>query len=494
MLTRIKSKSTVNLLTGLAYQIINTGMSLMLPYLFITKFGSETNGLLNSIAQLFVYLDLLEAGVGSATIQALYKPIACNDHDSINSILSATKVYYIRTGIIYSLILIIISFLYPFLVDSNLPNHVIIATILLQGISSVWRFFVQAKYSLLLKADGRIYILYLLMLGTSIFRNVGKIIAIKLGYDILVVQAIHLMISLAESVVIVLFIRSKYRWLNVNFAPDYKSVGQKKYVLVQTIAWLVFNHTDIMLLTILCRDLKIVSVYSLYSLIFYAIQNILESIRNSYQFKLGQKYAASKEKAFYFFSDYKQIYIIVAFALCTICYILISPFIKLYTRGVSDTNYLMQYLPDLFFVSRVLYTVREVYRQPVEASGQFKKTQRIMINEMIINLFLSFLLIPFFNIYGALIGTIIALIYGITSLILFDYKEVFAIGITIRSFTEIICLFFISIVGAFICRHVFVEPKGYFSLMTTGTECMLIVISLFLLYGLIILKKRMNRE
>ena len=477
--------------------MINTGMSLILPYLFITKFGSETNGLLNSIAQLFVYLELLEAGVGSATIQALYKPIARNDHDSINSILSATKKYYIRTGIIYSLILIIISFSYPFFVDSSLPKHVIIATILLQGISSVWRFFVQAKYSMLLKADGRIYILYLLMLGTSIFRNAGKIIAIKLGYGILVVQAIHLMISLAESVVIVLFIRSKYRWLNVNFTPDYKSIGQKNYVLIQTIAWLVFNHTDIMLLTILCRDLKIVSVYSLYSLIFNAIQNILESIRNSYQFKLGQKYSVSKKKAFHFYSEYKQVYMIAAFALCTICYILISPFIKLYTNGVSDTNYLMQYLPEFFFASRVLYTVREVYRQPVEASGQFKKTQRIMINEMVINLFLSFLLIPFFNIYGALIGTIIALVYGITSLICFDYKEVFAIGIKSRSFTEIICLFFISIVGAIICRHVFYEPKSYFSLIITGTGCMLVVTSLFLVYALIILiimKKGKNYE
>lgn len=494
MRNNFKSKSAVNLLTGLTYQIINTLMSLVLPYLFITKFGSETNGLLNSIAQLFVYLELLEAGVGAATIQALYKPIACNDHDSVNSILSATKEYYNRTGLIYLVVLLVISIIYPFLVDSALPNHVIITIILLQGLSSVWRYFVQAKYNLLLKADGRIYILYILMLGSSMFRNIGKIVAINLGYDIVVVQIIHLIISIAESTVVLAIIKRKYSWLNTKSKPDYKSIGQKNYVLVQTVAWLIFNHTDIMLLTIMCRDLKIVSVYSLYSLIFNAVQNVLESIRNSYQFKLGQKYALSQMEAFHFYSLYRKIYMILAFILCTICYILIVPFIKLYTRGVIDTNYLLRYLPEFFFACKVLYTTREVYRQPVEAAGKFKKTKYIMINEMIINLLLSLLLIPFFNIYGALIGTFFALLYGITSLMLFDYKEIFGIKTTIHLYIEIFFLFLISISGVLICRKVFIEPKSYFSLIFTGLGCMAIIILVFFPYALICLRNGINHE
>ena len=127
------SKSMLNVSSGLIYQIINSGLGLFLPYLFITNLGSESNGLLNSIGQLFACLSLLEAGVGTATLQALYLPVSKNDKEGINRVLSATNHYYIRTGIIYAGSVVLLSFVYPSLVDSQLSDATIRLSILLQG-------------------------------------------------------------------------------------------------------------------------------------------------------------------------------------------------------------------------------------------------------------------------------------------------------------------------------------------------------------------------
>lgn len=94
-------KTVYNLLSGLIGQIITIVLGIVIPRLFIVSLGSEVNGLVSSISQIFVYFGLLEAGVGLATTQALYKPIAQGNKNDINSILVATDKYYKKTGTVY---------------------------------------------------------------------------------------------------------------------------------------------------------------------------------------------------------------------------------------------------------------------------------------------------------------------------------------------------------------------------------------------------------
>ena len=64
-----------NIFYGFISQFIAIVISIILPRMFIMTYGSEMNGLLSSVAQVLTYLSVLEAGVGAATIQALYRPI-----------------------------------------------------------------------------------------------------------------------------------------------------------------------------------------------------------------------------------------------------------------------------------------------------------------------------------------------------------------------------------------------------------------------------------
>ena len=103
-----------NLISSLVYQAVLISVSFLLPKLYIENFGSEINGVLNTIKQIFTYLCLLEAGVGLATTQALYKRIGEKDYKNASAVLSATNSYYIKTGIVYTLIVLVIAFVYSF--------------------------------------------------------------------------------------------------------------------------------------------------------------------------------------------------------------------------------------------------------------------------------------------------------------------------------------------------------------------------------------------
>lgn len=59
------------------------------------------NGIDTSGKQFLTYLGLAEAGVGTATVVALYTPLALNQTEEVNSILSASRKFYNKSGMLF---------------------------------------------------------------------------------------------------------------------------------------------------------------------------------------------------------------------------------------------------------------------------------------------------------------------------------------------------------------------------------------------------------
>lgn len=471
-------RSAINLVTAISYQFINTLMGLFLPYLFITEFGSETNGFLSSITQLFVYVSLLEGGVGGATVQALYKPISQNDRASICGIMSATSRYYLKTGVWYGGLVILLSLFYPLLVYTEIPRETVRVVILLQGASGAWSYVVQGKYSLLLKADGRMYIINTLMLGASILKNAGKILAIAWGYDIIAVQIVHFAITVLQSMFVVAYAKRNYVWLDFKARPDFESISQRGAVLVQQITWLIFNHTDVIILTLINKNLILVSVYSLYTLVFSSIQNLVETSYKSIHFRMGE-YAQKQNAVFAeYCCKYRRKYMLMIFTLLATAYLLLKPFMQLYVGNVADGNYLMRYLPELFVVYRLLYLIRDLNIQIINAVGHFRETKKIALMEAGLNLVISICLAPLYNIYGVLLGTISALTYSCITYIWYTCRKVlgdkektfyFDFGINV----------IVMIIACWLGNRLMPEIKNFFMWIKVAIPVTIIIFSIF---------------
>ena len=74
-----KKKAIINIIFSLLLQLVTVISGFIVPRLFIGTFGSEVNGLVNSIASFVGYITLLQSGVGSVVKASLYKPLAHKD-------------------------------------------------------------------------------------------------------------------------------------------------------------------------------------------------------------------------------------------------------------------------------------------------------------------------------------------------------------------------------------------------------------------------------
>lgn len=419
----MSKKGSKNIVFGLLNQFITISFGLILPRMFIMSYGSEVNGLISSINQVFVYVSLLEAGIGTASLQALYKTISANDTNATNGVLSATHHFYKKTGFYYLLAVIVLSFGYPLIVDSSIPFWTTFFVIFFNGLGGVINYFFQGKFRIFLRAEGKNYLLSNLSSIIYIATSFSKILFIKLGFSIVLIQFAHFILTVAQMLFIMLYIKKHYKWIDLSVKPDKESIASKNSVMVHQVTNLLFSNTDILILTLL-SGLKSVSVYSLYNSFFTMLKSILFSFLDGFQYALGQTFNSDFIKFKKLQELFESCYITLTFLLYSIMYSLITPFIRIYTSGISDVNYLDPFIPLLFTLIYLLQGARGPMQLISEYACHFKQTRAQAIIEAIINLSVSVISVYFYGIYGVLFGTIVALLYRANAIIIYVNKHI----------------------------------------------------------------------
>ena len=412
-----------NLVSGIVYQVVLIALSFLLPRLYLENFGSEVNGVLSTIKQIFVYMFLLEAGVGVAATQSLYKPVAEKSYDEVSSVISATNNFYTKIGFLYSGIVLLIAVVYAFIIPTGISSGVVFGIVVLTGLPSIFSYFIQAKYRILLEVDGRKYIINNSETLLQLLSNIAKILVLVFTDSLLLMQASYCTLSLLQLGFVYIYAKRRYKWLDLKAKPNFGAISQSKSVLVHQISGVVFNNTDILLLSFLC-DFKVVSVYTIYNIFFSQVQNFITSITSGFSFALGQMFHTDKEKFMKVYNVYETFYIMATFIIYTLMAVFLLPLIQIYTQGINDANYTNVYLVLLFVIMNLLSNGKLPSNHVLEYSGKFEETRSHAITEMVINITVSVVAILKFGICGAIVGTISALLYRGAMMIYYSNKKV----------------------------------------------------------------------
>lgn len=417
--TRIKK----NLISSLVYQVVLISLSFIIPRLYLENFGSEVNGVLSTIKQIFVYLFLLEAGVGLATTQALYKRIGEKDYKSASEVLAATNSYYIKTGIVYLIIVLIIAVVYAYVLPTSIDSNVLFLIVILTAIPALFSYFVQAKYRILMEVDGRKYILNNAETVLQIASNVGKILVLVLTDSLVLIQLVYCIIYLAQLIFLYIYAKRRYKWLDLKAKPDFAAISQKNSVLVHQLSGMVFNNTDVILISVLC-DFKAASIYAIYNIFFSQVQNFITSLLSSFTFALGQMFYTDREKFDKLYNAYETFYVMGTYIIYTLMAVFLLPLIQIYTSGINDAEYTNTLLILLFVLMNLVSNAKTPANSVVEFSGEFKNTRSFAIWEMVINITVSVVAIMYIGICGAILGTVAALLYRGIVTIYYSNKKV----------------------------------------------------------------------
>lgn len=159
--------------------------------------------------------------------------------------------------------------------------------------------------------------------------------------------------------------------LEKNVDHSKKYLTQKWTGLGQHIAFFLHSNTDIAILT-LYGNLKGVAVYSVYNMIITNLQNIISSFSAGMEANFGDMIAKNEiDELNASFTKYETLISLVATIAFSAAYVLILPFVKVYTVGIRDTNYMDAPFAFFIILAALVYCIRQPYHAVVIAAGTF---------------------------------------------------------------------------------------------------------------------------
>ena len=418
-----KKKIISNLFVGFGGQLITICLGIILPRLLLTSFGSEVNGLVSTVTQLYTYIAILEAGIGAASLNALYKCFAQKDNTGIADTLSATKIYFRRVSVVYGICVVVATVLMPLVLETQIDKMTVALIVLLQGLSGLVNFSLVAAYEQLLLADGKAYVTSLINLMVTVLSYAARIVAISLGYSIVVVQTAFLLVSVTKAIVLYVYYRKQYPWIQYNKKADLSILKNRSAFMIHEISGVINHSSAVLIISIFC-DLKQASVYTVYSLIYNNLRTLMNKISGSFDYYLGQTFHRSREEHQKLHDLIETYYIAFSFAIFTAAFCVTLPFVKLYTAGVNDADYLDRLLPYLFVIIELFSGVRSVSSKLILISGNAKTTRVNTIIEASITLICSLIFVQFFGLRGVLLGSIASTLYRTNDILIFANRRI----------------------------------------------------------------------
>lgn len=457
-----KKEVLLTVITNLLLQVITALCGFVLPPLVIKVFGSSVNGMVSSITQFIAYLNIVEAGVGGASIAALYKPLAHGDTAERNSILSATAQFYNRSGVLFTVLVCMLAFVYPLIVGGEVDRLQSSLMVLVLGITGAAEFFLIGKYRVLLTADKKMYVLSFVQMGGLIISTGLAILLIRNGIGILPVKLCSAMVYLGRYVLLSLYVHRKYKNIDFHAVPDTQAISQSKNVLVHQICSLIVLYSPMVIITIFC-SLKDASIYTVYLMVFNAVNLLLGAFSNGMQSFFGESLVISDlEDTRKSYRNYETLYFIITFFIYSMTYILIMPFMKIYTKSMTDCNYIQPVLSIMLVISGILSAIRNPTLQLAAAANRYKETQIQALIESILNLVSSIIFVSFFGFIGVVIGGICSGLYRTGISIVYTYRKILFVHF-VKSILSISVIFLLFVPFCFFAQRILPDGNSYFA-------------------------------
>jgi len=416
-------KFVINTGASLINEIVTFLVGLILPYLIISHYGSSVNGLVNSITSWLGFITICELGVGAVIKANLYKPLAEKDTTRLNAVLKSAQNFFRKIAIVLIGYTAILAIVYPVLVGNEFEYWYSASLIIIISISSFAQYYFGMIYQLLLAADQRAYIQLYTNCITLILNTVLSFILIKLDFSIHIVKLVTSFVFILRPM-FMLYYANKHYDINLKIQYRGEPIKQKWNGLAQHIAMQVQTSVDVVILTIF-SSMNDVSIYSIYNMVVKGIMQLVFTVNAGISALIGKEIAEGDErKLSSTFSAFEWGMHTVTTVLFLITGVMIIPFITIYTKDVTDTNYIIPVFGILITICGALRCVQLTYNVVVQAAGHFKETQKAALIEPIINIIISLVAVKQFGLIGVTFGTVISLLYRAIYLIVYLHSNI----------------------------------------------------------------------
>lgn len=474
-------------------QIVTMIAGFITPRYMLIAYGSEINGLVSSILQFISYFNLVEAGLSSAAVYSLYKPLAENNHSKINHIITAAKKFYNKSGLIFVGLVAILSLCYPFITNSNaLDSKSISVLVLVLGVNGALEFFTLSKYRALLTADQKTYVISFATIIYTILNTLIVVVLSKFRINIVLLRIIALTSIFVRTLILYAYMKVNYKFIRFNVEPDYSAMDKRWSALYLQIVQTVQNASPAVLTTIF-SSLKMVSVYSIYNMVMSGINGLMGIFSTGISAGFGELLATNNKKTFEkAYKDFEFLYYFMISVIYSITLITILPFISVYTHGVTDVQYTNILLAFLFVSNGIFYNLKTPQGMLVIAAGLYKETRIQSTIQALILLIGGVIFGSKFGLFGVMFASCLSNLYRCIDLLFFIPKYVTHLPV-INTFKEILKSLLIIILCYIICVYfISYQPMNLINWVFYACWVSLICIFITFLVNFILERKKLH--
>ena len=488
MKKKLKNNITLlNVISNISLQLVTMISGFIIPRIILTNFGSEVNGLVSSLNQFLNYIIIFEGGLGGVVLANLYKPLYNKDSEKISSVIKTTHDFYHKLAMFFVFYTIAVGLLYPLFTNTSFSYLYIFSLTIILSITLFIQYNFSLSYKLLLQADKKVYIVAFTQIILTILNIILFIIIATVYPNIHILKLVSAIVFLLQPIIFSHY-ANKYYNINKMSKIDNNLLNSRWDGFAINIASFIHNSTDISILTIF-STLKMVSVYSIYCLVTTGLKKLIISISSAISPTIGQSYAKGNiDELSKKFELYEYIIHFISFFLFTVGGLLITPFVLIYSKGITDINYNQPLFGLIIVLSELMYVIRDPYVSLAYSANKFKEIKKYAYIEAIINIIISLILVPIYGIIGVAIGTLISITYRTICQVIYLKKNILQRSLLVF-FKKILSFGIISLIGAILCIYL-IPFKNYniINFLKYGIIYSFIIFTLYLIMSFAIYK------
>ncbi len=455
-------RAFLNVASSIFSEFISLVCGLILPRLILSSYGSAYNGITQSITQFISYISLMKAGIGGATAVALYKPLAENDNRKISEVLAATEEFMRKIAMLFAGFILVFACVYPLLVSEEFGWLFTASLVLIISISTFGQYYFGFTYQMLLSADQKDYITTFLNIITTIVNTILSVILIRGNHSIHVIKLGSSLAHLITPLSLYFYVRKRYKIIK-GIKPNKDVIPARWDATAHEVASFINNNTDVVLLTFF-TNMSEISVYSVYHYVISNLKKIVTQVTVGFGAAFGDMYARNEIDLMHQNLGIFEL-IIYSFTsvLYSVCFVMIIPFVVLYTKGVTDIEYVRPYFALVTILASIFNCFRIPYRVIVINVGHYKQTKNGAIMEAVINIVVSVIGSVLFGLIGVALGTLCAMVFRTLQYAVYLSKNIMYRDI--RYFIKHVALTFAIIVAVYLISKLYmpIVVSGWFS-------------------------------
>ncbi|MCL2508729.1 MAG: polysaccharide biosynthesis C-terminal domain-containing protein [Oscillospiraceae bacterium] len=422
-------KALKNVVSSLMLQVVSVVCGFIVPRMIIGTYGSAVNGMMTSATQFLSYIYLLESGAGGVIRAALYKPLSAGNILGVSAIVKASERFFRTVAAVFALYALVLACAFPLLVNGDFEWLYTFGMVLIIGASTFVQYYFGLSNQILIHADQKNYVTSTLQIVTVILNAVIAVVMIRSGASVHAVKLASSLIFALRPLTLHFYVRKKYS-LPKDVTPDKEAISQRFDGLGHHIAFFLHTNTDVVILTVFAKlshaaTVAEVSVYGVYYAVVSGVQKLTSTLSSGIEATFGDMLAKNETEALKRnFSLYEFVTFTAAAVVFTCTGILIVPFISVYTRSITDINYIRPLFAYMLTLSEAVFCIRIPYNSVTLAAGHYRQTRNGAMAEAGINIALSAALVAPFGLTGVAVGTLAAMSFRTVQYVFYLSKNI----------------------------------------------------------------------